>query len=145
MINHIWSVLCGSSSIDYETSTVSILNAFEHLTLINPPQDKELNIPIPFEMISLWSRDDDNLPCSGMTRVSFIDRKNDVTVLSENEVDLRETQNCRTRMKSKGLRIKEPGKYRFIVELKQEKSDAWQMVAAIPLYVNYVMKPEDEN
>lgn len=144
MVKHIWSVLCSSSSIDYETSMVSILNVFEHLTLINPPQDKELTIPVAFEMISLWSRDDDDIPCKGKGRISFVDRKKKVTILSEEEVDLTKTQNYRTRVKSRGIRIKEPGKFHFIVELQQDNCDHWESVANIPLYINYVKKSEDE-
>ena len=137
MIEHVWSILCNNSSIDYETSVVSINNVLEQINLFSDKQEVSKLIPIPHEIISLWVLQNPKEPSCGKMRAILIDPKNNSHIHGEMDINLSDTISFRTRIKGFGLSIKYPGKYSFNIELKQEDSTEWEKVASLPLFVSF--------
>lgn len=140
MIKHIWSVLCQKSSVDQQSNNVSLFDVFEALevginptTNIKPSDNPEFNIPIQYQVVSLWSITDAKNN-EGEIQVTLInpDGKEKILVNS----DLKFPAGKR-RMRSinqiQGLPVNKSGDYHFIVELKQEEK--FQKVADLPLEV----------
>jgi hypothetical protein len=136
MIEHIWSILCNGASIDSETNSVRIFDALEQLTVYTN-EEAPITLPIHFEIISLWIRSNELVPSKGKMQVFFSDSSNECKNQAELEIDLSQAIYFRTRVKADGLQLKGPGRYKFIVELKQEDESGWEKVASIPLLVSY--------
>ncbi len=136
MIEHVWSVLCQNATIDSETGNVSLQNILETLT-ISGEVTGEIKLPMQYEIFSEWTRTDENQPAKGMMRLFFCDPADECKQQLQLPVDLSEHLFARTRVKSGGLTINEPGRYKFLVELKLDGSDKWEQVAALPLVVNF--------
>ncbi len=138
MIEHIWSILCSRSVIDYETNNVSIQDVVEQITINGEPVDNGF-LPFPFELITLWGRKDNHETAKGIEKVTFITPSGKTDVISEAEIDLINVERHRQRVKFPGIPISEAGKYYFKVELKNGSND-WKEVAAIPLVVVFQQK-----
>lgn len=136
MIRHAFSVLCGKSSIDSETNTVSILEVLEQLTIFTDIPD-HINLPIQFELFSLWTRENKDLPEQGQMRIHFCDPSNICKNQTESLVDLTTAIFYRTRIKVNGLELVGPGMYKYIIELRQNNKEEWETVAQLPLLVEY--------
>jgi hypothetical protein len=133
MIEHIWSILCSRAVIDSETNNVSIQDVIEQITVNAEPAENGF-LPIPFELITLWDREEINEATKGIERVTFITPSSKSTVISEVEIDLTKVERHRQRVRFPGLPINEAGKYYFKVEVKNGNNE-WKQVAAIPLKV----------
>jgi hypothetical protein len=145
MIEHVWSVVCSSSSIDEESKTISLLNVMEQLVIYKDDQD-DLNLSIQLEVFSLWTREEMDTPTKGKMQVQFCDDKNACTKQAEIEIDLSQAVYCRTKMKLFGLKLKGAGRYKFIVELSEDAGATWKKVASLPVLINYEpIPPEYKN
>lgn len=134
MINHVWSVLCSGSVIDFETNSVSIHEVIEQIQINDEPQDGGV-LPIPLEIISLWERTMLDTPAEGYERVLFETPSGKSKVASEAKIDLSVAKRHRQRVKFPGLMVSESGRYYFKVELRT--GDEWQQVAAVPLIMMF--------
>ena len=63
-IEHIWSIICSSSSIDAEKNNITLFNVIErvqvsvHKEQPTPPLDSKKMLNMPFELISMWKKSD---------------------------------------------------------------------------------------
>jgi hypothetical protein len=135
MIEHIWSVLCSRSVIDYETNNVSIQDIIEQITINAEPTENGF-LPIPMELITLWGRKKIDKPATGTERVSFVTPSGKSTIISESKIDLSKVERHRQRVRFPGLPISEAGRHYFRVEFK-ENGDQYHEVVAIPLAVQF--------
>jgi len=133
MIEHIWSILCSRAVIDSETNNVSIQDVIEQITVNAEPVENGF-LPIPFELITLWDREEIDKATKGIERITFITPSGKMDVISETEIDLTKAERHRQRVKFPGLPINEAGRYYFKVEVKND-NDEWKQVSAIPLKV----------
>jgi hypothetical protein len=78
MIQHVWSVACQSASFDVQTRSVSLFNILENILVLGVPS-KEKPLLLFGEIVSLWSRENDDAPCSGQMRVSLLPPQGDPT------------------------------------------------------------------
>lgn len=140
MIKHIWSVLCQKSSVDQQSNNVSLFDVFEALEVgINPAaniktsNNPELNIPIQYQIVSLWTIADAKNN-GGEVRITLISPDGEEKILVNSELKF---PTGKRRMRSinqiQGLPVNKSGDYHFVVELKQEKE--FQKVADLPLEV----------
>lgn len=141
MIEHVWSVLCHNAAVDAETGSVSLLNILETLIIFGEAKG-EVKLPIQYEVFSEWVRADEKQPAKGTMRLFFCNAENECKQQLELPVDLSEHLFARTRVKSNGLVINGPGRYKFLVQLKEDGSERWQPVASLPLVVDF--RPESE-
>ena len=143
MIRHVWSVLCGNSSIDHQTSIISLLNVIEQLNLVIPKQLEHINVPVPFEVVSLWASDSITSLEQGKCRVTFVNPQGVQTILSLADIKVSAEQNCRTITRSQMFKLDGQGKYEFIVELQQGENESWDSVAKVPLQVKYTIDKKE--
>ena len=136
MIEHIWSVLCNSVSVDIESGSISLFNVLEQITVL-AKEDEIITLPIRFELATLCTRENENIPMQGKLRFNFCDPKHICKQMAEMEVDLQQGLYFRGRMHFEGLQLNGSGKYKFEVHLQQENSDTWEQVATLPLLVTF--------
>lgn len=145
MIKHIWSVLCQKSSVDQQSNNVSLFDVFEALevginptTNIEPPDNPEFNIPIQYQVVTLWTITDAKNN-EGEIRVTLINPDGKEKILVKSDLKF---PSGKRRMRSinqiQGLPVNKSGDYHFIVELKQEEK--FQKVSDIPLEVKLNIK-----
>jgi hypothetical protein len=140
MPQHIWSVACESSSIDYETQRVSLLNLLESITVFCD-SEAPINLPMNFEVVSNWLRTDQNQPEKGIARIYMIHPSGETGPKIDIELDLSANPILRTRVKINVIGLTGPGKYIFNVDIQDTGEGKWKTVADIPLLVEY-QKPE---
>lgn len=142
MIEHIATVICKSTSTDKRTNAVSLFNLIQKVIVAPDNQENEINLPLHYEVFSIFSRKELDSPCKGKFRITFLDPNDENPKMIEKEIDLTSSIFYRNIICSEMMKLRGPGKYHFLVELKQEKSQKWTQVADIPLFIEYV-KPEE--
>ena len=140
MIDHIWTVVCSRSVIDRESNNISIQNILEQVT-VNGPSRPGTVIPIELEVVSLWTKTDPSLPHRGRARITLVSPAGRALRTTELEIDMSTYERYRTRNRFQGLPVGPSGRHIFRVEVREDGSDVWRQVAAIPLQVNH--RPTD--
>jgi hypothetical protein len=129
------------ASIDQNTNSISLFNILEQITVFTDQVDA-ISLPIELEIVSGWIRKNVDEPTQGKMRVFFFDPLDNHKNIAELGIDLRKAIFYRTRVASKILAVKGPGRYKFVVELQQESSSSWEIVATLPFIVTYQPRPE---
>ncbi|HCC84501.1 MAG TPA: hypothetical protein DEP87_02365 [Candidatus Pacebacteria bacterium] len=148
MINHIWSVLCRKSVIDRDTNNISIFDVFEQLSVDakikeNPDNNenkdnKKINLPIEYELISFWVKDSRQSPFhfKGDVKVEITNPKGLSEKSFEQVLEMpKDMKRLRARMIINGLIIEESGIYNFIVSIKEPGNQKYKKVSEVPLEV----------
>ncbi len=143
MIDHVWTVVCSRAVIDKNSNNVSIQNVIEQITVPGEPQPEQV-VGIAFEVVSLWSRSDFDVPSHGQARLTYLSPSGRRTGPVEFDLDLSEYERLRTRRAFQGLPVAEPGRHNWLVELRNEGEDEWQEVASIPIKVMFVPVESEE-
>ena len=141
MIRHVWSVLCQSSSIDNETNHISLFDVLDSLTIYGNPKE-EITIPLKVDVVCLWVRADEETPCRGTMRLSYLKPAGKSFDPIEAEINLIDVMFFRNRLHVEMLSLAGPGIYKFCVELKDEVDDSWNKVAELPFIVKYENRRE---
>ena len=144
MIEHIWSVLCSSSVTDQDTNLVSMFNIIEQLNIQGEPKS-DGRLGLGLELVSLWSRSDEDVPNEAISRLSVYSPSEEIVLHHEQKVDLMDHERMRVRTFIQGLTISEPGRYKFIIELESDDENDWREVASIPLKVEFVPEAEKDS
>ncbi len=142
MINHHFSLICKHASIDEYSKSVSIFDVIEQINVLAKP-DQTVNIPMHFDVFSLWMRSDLDTPAKGVARVFLRDPNGISKKHVEVDIELSESTYFRSIIKVSAIELRGPGKYNFIIELKQ-KDENWKEMASIPFIVTYKSPKEDE-
>lgn len=141
MIEHVWSVICQNAAVDNETGNVSLFNILETITIIGEAKENG-RIPINYEVFSEWVRADEKQPAKGTMRLFFSSPENEYKQQVELPVDLSEHLFARTRIKLNTLKINGSGRYKFIIKMKMDDSDQWELQATLPLIV--IFSPDSD-
>ena len=139
MIDHVWSVLCNSATIDRESNNVTLFQVVEQLNVSGPSgADVSTGVAIfDAELVTLWSRTNLDHPARSRARIQFV--APDGALLGKPilyDVDLTGYGRLRNRTRISGFPVRGPGKYEFRVEL--EKDSGWETVAKIPVEVRVI-------
>ncbi|MFC2052873.1 hypothetical protein ACFLV7_01045 [Chloroflexota bacterium] len=134
MIEHVWTVICSKAVIDRTTNNVSLQTVLEQLEIKGEPKPDGL-VPMQFDVMSLWSRSDDNKPCEGFVRLTYVSPSGKALINIEGKINLLNTERFRSNIHSQGIPIGEGGRYKFKVDLQQEGEKEWSQVASIPFTV----------
>jgi hypothetical protein len=139
MIDHVWSVVCGRSSTDRETNNISLFDVIEQLNVLGPLPEPAARValPIPFEVVSLWSRSNPDLAIESRGRVKMIAPNGDQAFVQEFPINLNENPRMRTQLRSVGFPLLGTGRYIFTVEILRA-GDIWETVARIPVRLDSV-------
>jgi hypothetical protein len=141
MISHHFSLICNHAVIDENSKSISIFDVIEQINVFAEP-DQTVQIPMHFEIFSLWIRSDLDTPAKGVSRVSLRDPKGISKKPIEINIELTKSTFFRSIIKFSGIELRGPGKYNFIIELKQ-KDEKWKKMASIPFLVIY--EPPQKN
>lgn len=141
MIHHVWSVVCQSASFDAQTNSVSLFNTLENLLVFGAPS-KERPFILSCEIVSLWARENADIPCSGQMQVSLKLPENETPHTVSLEIDLSKTPFHRTRITIGAIPMTTTGRFEFLVEYRISEKDAWTTAAKLPFIVTS-RSPED--
>jgi hypothetical protein len=136
MINHVWSILCRSSSIDQENNSVSIFNTLDYV-LIHGEHDHQFNLPMDFEILSMWVRSSLEVPAKGRVQILFKSPTGEEIMNHKMAIDCSATPFFRSRMKYPGLPVKMEGCYSFQLEYSEIDKEDWTQVATLPLFIQF--------
>jgi hypothetical protein len=139
MIDHVWSVVCSRSATDRETNNLSLFEVIEQLNVLGPLPDPvaRVALPIPFEIVSLWSRSQPGEAEESRGRVRLLAPNGTEVFAQEFPVNLMENPRMRTQMRSVGFPVLGTGRYTFAVEI-QRAADNWESVARIPVQLESI-------
>jgi len=87
MIDHVWTVVCSRAVVDRFSNNVSLQNVLEQFSIRDEPEPGGL-IPIPFEVMTLWTRSDFEMPAQGSQRLTLFSPSGDIIKEHEFAVDL---------------------------------------------------------
>jgi hypothetical protein len=138
MIKHAWTVLAERAKIDRDTNNIS-LDVLEQVGLTGIiPQENVAGIAAPFQMevVSLWYRDNDNVPERSRGRVEIHGPRQERLGHTDFDIDLTSFLRLRTKSPLQALPIPMPavsGRYLFVVLL--ESNGEFNRVAEVPLQV----------
>jgi hypothetical protein len=143
-INHIWSVLCKESIIGQDDNVISLIGVLEELTVnLTPikgapfPPNQNVNIPINYEIISFWAKENLNEEAKANIQISVINPDDKETILFNQELKIPENlKRFRSRFKISGMTAHKDGIYFFKVAMKEEKES--KVVSKIPLEVKII-------
>jgi len=137
---HVWSVLCSSSSTDRETRVVSLFNVITYLTIIEPVDvlrralEAKVLLPIQMELWSLWVRSDYAKPEMAIARYRVITPAGEELSQMLVNVPLEEFPSAHTKLRISAFPFRGPGVYWWVVETRSAgESVEWGTVARIPV------------
>jgi hypothetical protein len=147
-VKHIMTVACGSSAVDIDSNSLSILNVIEEITVSldsvqNQPIDlsQKKGIAFPFEIVSIWGKLNNSDDVS--TEIKIVLHDPDDVIMQELPYKLEIKaihQRMRIRIKSNGLNITKQGNYYFSILLKS--GDSFEEVGQVPLVIKITL-PSD--
>ena len=156
-IKHIWSVLCRESVIDQDDNNISIHGVIEELSISLVPVKgagelpEKLNIPMNYEIVSLWQKSKEVEIAKAEIEYLFIDPENKELLKNTQTIEIPKTsRRFRSRMKIVGMPLSKEGDYKFQIKMKEEGTDAFHFVAELPLEVKINLektpiKPQTRN
>jgi len=134
MIQHVWSVVCQSASFDAQTNSVSLFNTLENLLVFGTPS-KERPFVLSCEIVSLWAREKQDVPCSGQMQVSLNIPGTDAPHMVSLEIDLTKTPFHRTRITIGTMPMMVAGRFEFLVEYRLTGKETWETATRLPFIV----------
>jgi hypothetical protein len=137
MIKHIWTVICQKSFVDRESNNFSLIETLEYigLDLGGNSEKATINVPFPFDWVTMWRREDINKPSRCYCKDIVLSPSGKVVRQEEHEVDCVKFTSMRMRRRVGNLEVSESGEYRFITQGKSGKKDKWVIYSDIPLII----------
>ena len=143
MIEHIWTVLCSRAIVDADSNNLSLINVIEQININDEPKPDGF-IPIPFEVVSYWSRIEVDKPANGQVNITLISPSGKLINTNEVPLDLKNFQRERQRVSYPGIPASEPGRYVFHIEFRDESEQQWHEVANVPLTIIFTPHKETQ-
>jgi len=140
-IKHLWSVLCKASVIDQDDNNISLHGILEQLTVSLVPKDpakkfNKIGIPLSYEIVSLWQKNEKSQVAMGEIEYIFIDPKGKELFINTQIMEIPKTsRRFRSRMKISGLPLTINGDYIFQIRLKEKDSGEFKLVSELPLEI----------
>ena len=142
-MKHIWSVICQSSSIDFEKNLVSLFNCLEEISVVidksKAPDNKKIFIPTEFQLVSFWTVEDTSKENSIEMKGELVSPEGEILNSFNNNFKVKSgIPRFRNRTNISGLPVTVEGRYFLKVWQKVNDGDMEQ-VAEVPLdvRVNY--------
>lgn len=142
-IKHVWTVLCRESLINQDDNILSLFGVIEEVTVtmppINnvptPPPDK-INLPINYEIVNLWSRDEYKKEEKATLEIAELNPKGEeLNKITQELIFPANVKRLRSRTKVSGLTIQGRGDYSFRVRIKASEGKSFTAVCEVPLEV----------
>src|SRR5262245_50929996 len=119
MIEHAWTVACARSIIDSNTNTISLMDVLEEVQVQGSPPDRgSMGLaPMGFDVVSLWSRVNDEEAEMGRGRLEVYGPSDQKLAESIYAIDLTEKLRCRGITRFGGIPVLGTGRLNFVVSL----------------------------
>lgn len=138
-MNHIWTVLCQRSSIDYEDNLVSLFSCLEELAVVLDSQlasSGKAVVPAQMQLVSFWTVSDISQENKLEIKGELIDPKGAVLNSYHNKFTIKAgVERFRNRTNIQGLPLTVPGRYFFRLRQKSNGEQEMKIVADLPLDV----------
>ncbi|BFT95147.1 MAG: hypothetical protein MNSN_03210 [Minisyncoccus archaeiphilus] len=136
-MQHIWSVLCQRSSIDFETNLVSLFECIEEINLVfNNTKDannEKIVIPVNWQLVNYWIVDGGE--GSLEIKIDFVNPEGNVFSSYENKIELQNNiKRFRSRTNINGFEVAKSGRYKLVISYKKEGE--YVKVSEIPVDIN---------
>ena len=135
MIKHQFSLICGHAVVDERTKLLSVFDIIEQIN-VNADADQTIKIPMHFDLVSSWIKDENGKSKSATSRISLCKPKEIVNEIKVVDIELTKSTLFRSIISFSGIKLTGPGLYKFLIEIKQEDKE-WEEVAEIPFTVSY--------
>lgn len=153
IIEHVWSVVCSSSSVDRETNNISLFNLIEKLTFNIPTtvlekvkreEKRSIAFPIEFEVVSRFRRSEAKEGFAFDYRLRVLNAESRIIFAGqEQKIALKEgIDNIRIRNQFKNIPIQKTGIYKIVIEIRNVGETTFRSVYSIPLDI--VVKEESQ-
>lgn len=134
MPNHVATIIARFFSVDQQTNLLSMSNMIEVITLDGFKGDSPSLLKSDFTVMVLFSRLDPNIPEKEMAFLSYEYPDKERAERVPFEVDLTgKNLFFRSFFNIETIAIREPGEYRFIVELQNE--EGYSICGITPFYI----------
>jgi hypothetical protein len=131
-VRYLWTIICRKSIEDSKTRTISIFEILEQVT-IQVPKDlleriktstgEKFGIPLEYEIVSMWERDDINAKQNVATIIEIVDPTGEVIQKVEQPLPFADgKRNVRLTGKVQGFPVTKSGIYRYRIRLKEGDS-----------------------
>lgn len=143
-MKNIWSILCQESSVDSNTNRMSLFNCIDELTMSFAKKeeinDKPKNIPLSFDLVSLWIKEIDE-PDVFKILIQFFDPSGEELKYFEQGINFEEgKKRLRAIIKVNGFMITSDGTYKVKLSYKQQNNDKYKLVSELPFDVMFVFQ-----
>ncbi|MEK7092332.1 MAG: hypothetical protein AAB907_01770, partial [Patescibacteria group bacterium] len=139
-MKHVWSILCRRSVIDNETNNISLYDALEELSVgvkvkqQVAPMPEVINIPIDYEVVSLWMKEDKKTHAQADTEIEVVQPNGKPAKSFLQKIDMPEKmQRLRARYRINGFGVTMPGTYWFKIKIREIGEKQFKTVSEIPL------------
>jgi hypothetical protein len=133
-MEHIWTILCNSTSVDRDTNMLSIFNILEQIRFSGEfplEETQRILLNIPFQVVTLWEPSGDNETEVSKAKLCFISPKGEMLSEEEYDVVFEQSQKFRRIIRMFGIPYVENGTYHF--EVRVSDGITWKAVASTPL------------
>jgi hypothetical protein len=135
-----WAVLCTRSIIDRQANSISLIDIVEQLNAPALPEGLAL-VPATFDLVTFWTRGDDNELEAGEGRVRMIAPNGTTTLTGVAQVDLAQHERVRNIARLNGLPLSGVGRYTVLVDFKRNGQDVWSELYRFSLPVTNAPEP----
>ena len=145
-INHHWTILCGSSSVDQQTNNISLFNIIEQLSLNIKRENWEKALKekkegflarTQFEIVTLWEKGDLEDETSAEVEVRLVDPKGNVLHKQPYQLSFaKQVKRHRQRLTWTGMKLTQAGVYTFSINIKYPNTTQFEEVGTVKLLVN---------
>ena len=143
-MNHIWTVLCQRSSIDYEDNLVSLFSCLEELAVVLDSQlasSGKAVVPAQMQLVSFWTADNISQENKLEIKGELIDPQGNILNSYQNNFTIKAgVERFRNRTNIQGLPLTVPGRYFFRLWQKSNDEQEMKIVADLPLDVKISYK-----
>ncbi len=155
-VEHVWSLICSSSSIDSETNNLSLYNVIERITVTvsstvvekaKADNSKGLLTPIDFEVVSRFRKKTESKTTTFDIRLRLLSPDSRILMTSvEQRIAMREgIRNMRVRNRFNALPVEKSGDYIIIIDVKEIEETHYNEVGRIPLEIIVNVEEKAEN
>jgi hypothetical protein len=138
-MQHIWSVLCQKSSIDFETNLVSLFECIEEVNLVfngtRSANDEKVTVPTEWQLVNYWTIDENEKEDFLDLKVEFFD-PNEICLNSyENRINInKKLKRFRGRMTINGFQVTKSGRY--YCKVSQKINGEYLLLSELPIDIN---------
>jgi len=139
-VEHLWSLLCVSTSIDNQSNNISLYNIVEEVSVKKAKyiDSKEILLPVNLNFVSLWKKLDDSVQENFEQKIILESPSGEELGGSTHSFSFKENlKRMRVIVKIDGLKLVGGGEYLFKIGLRGEGEKDFKEFAIVPLGIKF--------